>query len=259
MSASITIDGITKVFNALGKGETVTALDDVSLDVAAGEFVSLLGTSGCGKSTLLRIVAGLEQPTQGDARFNGEAIVGTDPARGMVFQDHSLFNWLTVRNNIKFAMKATHCYEQHHGSIDAWLELAGLADFGGHYPHQLSGGMQQRAALVRSLCVNPEVLLLDEPLGALDSLTRMNLQDELIRLWQERGTTMIMVTHDIDEAIYLSQRVVVMSPRPGRIQKIIEVPMRYPRNRGSDEFSLLRTKILQIMEFAHEEQIEYSL
>jgi len=246
MSASITIDGITKVFNALGKGETVTALDDVSLDVAAGEFVSLLGTSGCGKSTLLRIVAGLEQPTQGDARFNGEAIVGTDPARGMVFQDHSLFNWLTVRNNIKFAMKATHCYEQHHGSIDAWLELAGLADFGGHYPHQLSGGMQQRVGIARALAVNPEILLMDEPFSALDEFTREKLQDDLLKIWRQSGKTIVFVTHNIAEAVFLSDQIAVLSPHPGRVSAVVDIGLGRPRTRELRDSSAFNDLVVKI-------------
>jgi ABC-type nitrate/sulfonate/bicarbonate transport system ATPase subunit len=259
MSASVEIKGVTKVFARQGMDDTLFALDDINISIQPGEFVSLLGASGCGKSTLLRIVAGLEIPTKGEVFFNDEIIHGTDPRRGLVFQEHTLFAWLTVKGNIEFALKAVKQYDQKKEEIADWLAIAGLSDFADNYPHQLSGGMRQRAALVRALAVSPDVLLLDEPLGALDSFTRMTLQDELLRLWKERKNTMLMVTHDIDEAIYLSSRIVVMSPRPGRIAKILDVPMNYPRNRASDDFTELRSQILKLMEFAHDVQIEYML
>jgi len=255
---SVQINGITKIFAKQTEEGTLTALDNINLEIADGEFVALLGASGCGKSTLLRIIAGLEVPTQGEALFDGEQIEGTSPKRGLVFQEHTLFAWLTVRQNIEFALKASK-NAVNKVDINEWLKVAGLLEFANNFPHQLSGGMSQRAALVRALAVSPEVLLLDEPLGALDSFTRMNLQDELIRLWKERGNTMIMVTHDIDEAIYLSQRIVVMSPRPGRIAKILEVPMSYPRNRATGDFTELRTKILKLMDFAQDIQEEYTI
>ncbi len=259
MSAGIGINNVTKIFARQGADETLLALDSVSVDIAPGEFVTLLGTSGCGKSTLLRIIAGLEVPTKGDVLFNGEKIMGTSPQRGLVFQEHTLFTWLTVRENVEFALKATKQYRDKRHEISDWLELAGLSEFADNYPHQLSGGMRQRAALVRALAVSPEVLLLDEPLGALDSFTRMSLQDELVRLWKERGNTMIMVTHDVDEAIYLSQRIVIMSPRPGRISRIFSLPLSYPRNRASDDFTLLRTDILKLMDFASDVREEYTI
>ncbi|MDR0817971.1 MAG: ABC transporter ATP-binding protein [Oscillospiraceae bacterium] len=255
----IEIDAISKLFARADRGSTLTALENVSLDIESGEFISLLGASGCGKSTLLRILAGLEKPTMGAAKFNGEEITGTDPKRGLVFQEHTLFPWLTIKGNISFALKASKKYADERSKIADWLELAGLSDFANSYPHQLSGGMRQRAALVRALAVSPDVLLLDEPLGALDSFTRMNLQDELIRLWESRGNTMVMVTHDVDEAIYLSQRIVIMSPRPGRIAEIIEIPMSYPRNRGSSDFTEFRTRILKMMDFAKDPQEDYTI
>lgn len=259
MSALVEIRDVTKIFARQGADETMTALERVSLQIGPGEFVTLLGASGCGKSTLLRIMAGLEVPTQGEAFFDGAPIRGTDPRRGLVFQEHTLFPWLTVRGNIAFALKATKQYHRQKDEIDRWIAMAGLTEFADNYPHQLSGGMRQRAALVRALAVSPDVLLLDEPLGALDSFTRMTLQDELIRLWQERGSTMIMVTHDVDEAIYLSRRILVMSPRPGRISRVLEVPMSYPRNRASGDFTALRAQILKLLDFARDTQIEYSI
>ncbi len=257
MSASVEIRNVTKIFAR--QDETFLALQNVSVDIQPGEFVTLLGTSGCGKSTLLRIIAGLEVPTEGCALFNGEKILGPNPQRGLVFQEHTLFSWLTVKGNIEFALKATKQYKEKRGEISDWLALAGLSGFAGCYPHQLSGGMRQRAALVRALAVSPDVLLLDEPLGALDSFTRMSLQDELVRLWQERKNTMIMVTHDVDEAIYLSQRIVIMSCRPGRISKIFTFSQSYPRNRASGDFMALRTEILKYMNYAREAVEEYTI
>ncbi len=257
MSGNVEIRNLSKVFARQGADDTLHALDNVSVDIRTGEFVTLLGASGCGKSTLLRIIAGLEIPTQGEALFNGGRICGTSPKRGLVFQEHTLFAWLTVRQNIEFALKMSRQYNGCKCDIDKWLAVAGLTEFTANYPHQLSGGMRQRAALVRALAVSPDVLLLDEPLGALDSFTRMNLQDELVRLWRSRGNTMIMVTHDVDEAIYLSQRIVIMSPRPGRISKIVDVPQSYPRNRASSDFTALRNEILKFMDFAKELQQDY--
>ena len=162
-----------------------------------------------------------------------------------MFQEHTLFPWLSVKDNIIFALKSSGRYKSAASNIDKLIDTAGLRRFADSYPHQLSGGMRQRAALIRSLAVSPDLLLLDEPLGALDNFTRMSLQDEIIRLWQKRKNTMMMITHDVDEAIYLSNRVVVMSPRPGRISKIIEVPMSYPRNRTTADFVQLRTRLLK--------------
>jgi ABC-type nitrate/sulfonate/bicarbonate transport system ATPase subunit len=207
----------------------------------------------------LRIIAGLERPTRGEVLIDGEQITGTNPDRGLVFQEHTLFPWLTVKNNVIFALKASKRYEKYKNNIGKLLETAGLSEFADSFPHQLSGGMRQRSALIRSLAVSPEVLLLDEPLGALDSFTRMTLQDEIIRLWEERGNTMVLITHDVDEAVYLSNRIVVMSPRPGKITEIIDVPMSYPRNRGSSIFGELRMRLLKRLNFASDVQEDYYL
>jgi ABC-type nitrate/sulfonate/bicarbonate transport system ATPase subunit len=227
--------------------------------VEPGEFVSIVGTSGCGKTTLLRIIAGLEIPTRGEVICGDEKVLGTSPDRGLVFQEHTLFPWLTVRKNMQFAIESSRQKKANSEMIDSLLKTAGLYDFANSYPHQLSGGMRQRAALIRSLAVVPSVLLLDEPLGALDSFTRMTLQDEIIRLWNEYGNTMMLITHDVDEAIYLSQRIVVMSPRPGRITDIINVPMSYPRNRGATDFADLRIRLLKLLNFASDVQEDYYL
>ena len=260
MSKRIEITGLNKTFARSDIDGTLCAIEDLSLTVEPGEFVSIVGTSGCGKTTLLRIIAGLEIPTRGEVLCGGEEVRGTSPERGLVFQEHSLFPWLTVRKNILFALESSkRNHRLNTGIADTLLNTVGLTEFADSFPHQLSGGMRQRVALIRSLAISPDVLLLDEPLGALDSFTRMTLQDEIIRLWQEQGSTMMLITHDIDEAIYLSQRIVVMSPRPGRIAEIISVPSSYPRNRGASSFSELRLKLLKLLDFASDVQQDYYL
>jgi len=255
----IEIRNLNKTFARLDSGSTLCAIGNIDLTIEPGEFVSIVGASGCGKSTLLRIIAGLETPTQGEILCDGKKIEDTNPDRGLMFQEHTLYPWLTVRKNIIFALKSSGRYEEYKDDIDIFLEKAGLLDFSNSYPHQLSGGMRQRAALVRSLAVSPDVLLLDEPLGALDSFTRMTLQDEIIRLWKERENTMILITHDVDEAVYLSQRIVIMTPRPGVITEVINVPMTYPRNRGASDFEALRIHLLKQLNFASEAQQDYYL
>jgi ABC-type nitrate/sulfonate/bicarbonate transport system ATPase subunit len=259
MGASIEIRGVSKIFPGNGEKGSITALDNINAEITPGEFISILGASGCGKSTLLRIIAGLDSATSGAIYCEGKAVVSPDPGRGLVFQEHTLFPWMTVRGNIEFALKATRQYAKKRQEIAGWLSLADLESFAGSYPHQLSGGMRQRASLIRTLAVAPEVVLLDEPLGALDNFTRMTLQDELIRLWLERGSTMLMVTHDVDEAIYLSQRVILMSPRPGRVKDVLDIPMGYPRDRACGYFAELRIKILKQLEFAKTVPEDYSI
>jgi len=250
---------LNKTFVRPDTNEIVCAIENLNLVIKPGEFVSIVGTSGCGKSTLLRVIAGLETPTRGDVLIDGISVIEPAPNCGMVFQESSLFPWLTVRKNIVFALESAGRYKQYADTVDPLIDKAGLKDFANSYPHQLSGGMRQRAALIRSLAVAPDVLLLDEPLGALDSFTRMILQDEIIRLWKERGNTMVMITHDVDEAIYLSTRIIVMSPRPGRITEIIDVPATFPRNRGASDFSHLRNRLLKRLNFAHDAGQEYNL
>lgn len=259
MKGRIKINSLNKTFVREGYDSTLCAIESLDLTISPGEFVSVVGASGCGKSTLLRIIAGLEIPTRGEVLVDGEKVMAPGPDRGLVFQDHTLFPWLTVRKNIVFALKTARRFEEGKDRIDALIAAAGLTEFANFFPHQLSGGMRQRAALIRSLAVSPDVLLLDEPLGALDSFTRMTLQDELVRLWKERGNTMVMITHDVDEAIYLSSRIAIMSPQPGRITDIVEVSMAYPRNRGSDAFTKMRVNILKQLHFASDVQQEYNI
>ena len=258
IGGEIKATGISKVFQDASGGEIV-ALELVNLNIQPGEFLSIVGTSGCGKSTLLRMMAGLDSPTSGELFLDGELITTPNYERGLVFQDPTLFPWLNVEQNIASGLVARKLYQERKHEIEDYIGLVGLNGFEKLYPHQLSGGMAQRVALARALVNHPKVLLLDEPLGALDAFTRMQMQDELLGLWQERGTTMILVTHDVDEAIYLSDRIIIMTPRPGRIEEIIEVPLGHPRNRSHPEFMHLRIQILETMHLIQETSLSYYL
>jgi ABC-type nitrate/sulfonate/bicarbonate transport system ATPase subunit len=247
--SSLIVRGATKVFRG-ADGGLVPVLDGLSLTVAAGEMVSLVGPSGCGKSTLLRLIAGLDAPTDGELRVGTAPITGPSAERGLVFQDPNLFPWLTVRGNIQAGLVARGVLGRRRREAEDFMTLVGLEAFADAYPHQLSGGMAQRAALARALVNHPKVLLLDEPLGSLDAFTRMRMQDEVLRLWQARGTTMLLVTHDIDEAIYMSDRIVLMTPRPGCVECILDVGLERPRDRNSVGFLRLRAEILERLHFA---------
>lgn len=241
-------------------GQTVVALHNVEVEIKAGEFITLIGPSGCGKSTFLRLLAGLIHPDEGEFILDEIPITQPSYERGLVFQDPTLFPWLTVYDNIAFGLKARNIHKGKKKEVHDFISLVGLKGFEKAYPHQLSGGMAQRAALARALVNHPKVLLLDEPFGALDAFTRMNMQEELLKIWKERGTTMIMVTHDVDEAIYLSDRIFVMTPRPAKIESIIEVEIGRPRARDLPDFLKLRSKILQILDYAGTtEEIQYYL
>jgi len=231
-------------------GAITPVLDRLSLSVAHGEMVALVGPNGCGKTTLLRLLAGLEKPTSGELYFGGEPIDGPSEKRGLMFQNLDLFPWLTVRGNVAAGLVARGVRAGSRHEIDEFLQLVGLVEFAHVYPHQLSGGMAQRAALARALINRPGVLLLDEPLGALDQFTRMRMQDEVLRLWQARGTTMVLVTHDIDEAIYMSDRIALLSPRPGRVEHVLDVSLTRPRQRTSPEFLEMRVALMQMLHLA---------
>ncbi len=225
--------------------DDLTVLDDINLDIQPGEFISIVGSSGCGKSTLLRLLVGLENSYQGQIRVDGKKIFGTSLQRGIVFQDHRLFPWLSVRENVRIALhqsKLTRAEEDK--LIDEHLQLVNLTSFANAYPSQLSGGMNQRVAIARSLVNRPEILFLDEPFGALDALTRQNLQDELQRIWQAEKITMVIVTHDVEEAVFLGDRVVVMQPHPGRIKRIVDVPVPHPRKREDVRLHNIKNNIL---------------
>ncbi len=246
MVGKIEIKDVKKVFKGMD-GEDVTALEGLNLSINAGEFISLVGPSGCGKSTLLRLITGLDSTSSGDITLDGEKIKGAGCDRGLVFQNPKLFPWSNVYDNVAFGLKARKVYKEKKNDVNEFINLVGLKGFEGVYPHHLSGGMAQRAALARALINHPRVLLLDEPLGALDALTRVNMQDEIIKIWKDRKTTMIMVTHDVEEAIYMSNRVVVMTPRPAKIDKIIDINLPYPRVRDSEEFLKLKGEILGVI------------
>ena len=248
-ASSLRIDDVSKQFTA-ADGSAILALAHTSLSIAEGEMVSLVGPSGCGKSTLLRMVAGLDAPTSGRLFVGNEPITGPSAERGLMFQDPNLFPWLTVRRNVEAGLVARGVLREKRHEVAEFIRLVGLEGFATSYPHQLSGGMAQRAALARALVNHPKVLLLDEPLGALDAFTRMRMQDEVLRIWQARGTTMLLVTHDIDEAIYMSDRIVIMSPRPARVERVIDVPLERPRQRNDPRFLSLRTEILELLHFA---------
>lgn len=240
MKEDLIISGVNKSFNV--DKENVEILKDINLEIKQGEFVSIVGHSGCGKSTLLKIIAGLLEYDSGKVKLGENLIKEPDIDRGMVFQEHRLFPWLTIKNNVSLGLKDTS-KEEKDKLVSEHLELVQLSGFENAYPHQLSGGMSQRAAIARALVNNPKLLLLDEPFGALDALTRIQMQKEILRIWKQQKTTMILVTHDIDEAIFLGDRIVVMSSRPGTIQDIIKVEMPRPRDRGSSEFATLKKKV----------------
>jgi NitT/TauT family transport system ATP-binding protein/sulfonate transport system ATP-binding protein len=232
------------------KGNTVEALQDINLDVKRSEFLSIIGSSGCGKTTLLRLIAGLDKPISGELILDGEKITAPTPQKGYVFQQGCLFPWLTVEQNIAAGLKARRVYKENKAAVASYISLIGLEGFERSFPHQISGGMAQRVAIARALINNPAVLLLDEPMGALDSFTRADIQDKLLELWKKNKTTMILVTHDVDEAIYLSDRIVIMTPRPGKINEVINVAMPHPRHRGGTEFLALRRAILEKLHLA---------
>jgi ABC-type nitrate/sulfonate/bicarbonate transport system ATPase subunit len=241
-------------------GANIAVLNNINLEFRSGEFISLIGPSGCGKSTLLRLIAGLISAESGTIHLDGEQVLEPGYERGLVFQDPTLFPWKTIWENIAFGLRARGVYREEKHHVPEFFRFVGLKGFEKSYPHHLSGGMAQRAALARTLINNPKALLLDEPLGALDAFTRMNMQDEILRIWEERRMTTIMVTHDVDEAIYMAGRIVVMSARPAKIEKIITVEMGRPRERDHPDFLDLRAKILQILHFAgSRREPEYSL
>lgn len=241
---TLKLDKVSKSFAKVENDEVTHALNEIDLTMESGEFICLVGPSGCGKSTILRLVAGLILPTMGSVTVDGTEITGPSPERGMVFQRPTLFPWLTVEKNIGFSMKLQGKQKAEQAKIDRMLKIIGLESFRDDYPGQLSGGMAQRVALVRSLINEPDILLLDEPLGALDAFTRMNMQDEILKMWAENKQLAIMVTHDVDEAIYMGTRVIVLDVNPGRIVADIDIDEPYPRDRASDSFVNYRNEIL---------------
>jgi len=249
VATQLEVAGVSRVFPApRGKG-TIEALSPIDLSVAQNDFITILGPSGCGKSTLLRIVAGLDTPTAGRVLLDGRGIAGPGPDRGMVFQSYTLFPWLSVRDNICFGLRerAMPLGEQHERAA-FFIRRVGLEGFEHHYPKQLSGGMQQRTALARALANQPRMLLMDEPFGALDNQTRVLMQELLLGIWEADRKTILFVTHDVDEAIFMANRVVVMSARPGRIKADIAVALPHPRHytiKTTPEFSALKAQLTE--------------
>lgn len=240
---ALTITDLHKSFTIGGEPRLV--LDGIDLTVKPGEFVSIVGASGCGKSTLLRLIVGLDAEYSGEIRLDGERVATTSLDRGIVFQDHRLFPWMTLEQNVELALLNTDTPKARRAQIVAdHIALVNLKGFEKAYPHQLSGGMAQRAAIARALVTEPKLLLLDEPLGALDALTRVRVQSELQRIWMAQRSTVLMVTHDVEEALYLGDRVVIMAPDPGRIRRIVEVDLPHPRDRGAALLHKLKDEIL---------------
>lgn len=237
----VQIHNLNKSFHM--KEGQLEVLKDINIDIKKGEYICILGTSGCGKSTMLRMLAGLDKEYEGSILVDGEEIKGPSSDVGMIFQESRLFPWLKVEDNIAFGISKKIPAKEKKDRVHELLKLVGLEGFEKSYPHQLSGGMQQRVSIARSLIENPKVLLLDEPFGALDALTRMHMQKESLRIWEEEKTTMILVTHDIDEAIYLGDRIVILSSRPGELREIIDVNLPRPRVRTGTEFAELRNYI----------------
>ena len=248
IKSSLQVENVGMIFDRDGKQTIV--LEDISLEVGKGEFLCLLGPSGCGKSTLLNIMAGFLSPTRGDVKVGGEIVHGPDPRRIFVFQERGVFPWLTVEGNIGFGISGLPRKEQEQ-RIRHYIQMVGLEGFEKSYPSDLSGGMKQRLEVARALAVNPDMLLLDEPFGALDSITRLTMRRELLRIWEAERKTIIFVTHDIDEAVQLADRVVVMSARPAIIQQIVTIDIPHPRDISSPRYLELRDGIFQQIGLAH--------
>ncbi|GAA1559286.1 ABC transporter ATP-binding protein [Kribbella sancticallisti] len=244
-TTKISVQGVTKTY-PLGR-ETFTALDRVSLDIADNEFVTVVGPSGCGKSTLMNILAGLDEPTDGKALVDSVQVSGPSPERGVIFQQYALFPWLTVRQNVEFGLRTAHVPRaERRARAQYFIEMVGLEQFADALPKMLSGGMRQRCAIARAYAVDPSILLMDEPFGALDALTRVKLQEQLLDTWSKERRTVLFITHDVDEAVFLANRVIVMAARPGRIYDVVEVDRPYPRTeefRLSPEFAALRNRV----------------
>jgi len=245
--SKVTINSVSKMFE--NKGTLFKSLENVDLEVNEGEFLCILGPSGCGKSTILRLIAGLDEPSSGQILMDDEVIIGPDSKRGMVFQEYSLFPWRSVIENVAFPLEMKGVPEEKRNKIaEDYLKIVGLENFKDSKPYELSGGMKQRVAIIRSLAGDPEVLLMDEPFGALDIQTRNQLQKDLLKIWEDKGKTIIFVTHSVDEAIFLGDRVVLMSKSPGKIAKIYEIDIKRIRDRLSPDFLQLKQKIMNLLE-----------
>lgn len=247
-STKISVRGVNKIFRR--KNDELRVLSNVDLDVRTGEFVCLLGPSGCGKSTLLNIAGGFQTPTSGTVEVDGAPVSGPDKKRVFVFQEYGIFPWATAWDNVSLGLHDRPKEEQERITRH-YVELVGLKGFEKSFPHELSGGMRQRVALARALAVSPDIVFMDEPLGALDSLTRLQMRVELLRLWHSERMTILFVTHDVDESIQLADRIVVMSARPGRIAEIVPVSMAHPRDVGSPEYGRIKNRLYDLLGVGH--------
>lgn len=244
----IVLDNVTKIFPRLDINTTM-AVKNINLDVAPGEFICIVGASGCGKSTMLRLITGLLKPTMGKVYFDNEEVTGPSASRGFMFQQANLYPWRTVRQNVALGLQLQKKYKGREQYVEELIDLVGLKEFRDAYPYQLSGGMEQRAALARALASDPDALFLDEPLGALDAFTRANIQQQLVLIWQQRKCTMMLITHDVEEAVFLANRVIIMSPHPGKIEKEVIIDLPFPRDKNSKEFFEYRLKVLAALDF----------
>ncbi|NTJ63285.1 ABC transporter ATP-binding protein [Agrobacterium rhizogenes] len=246
MTPKISFQNVSKSFDLAGQA-AFSALQNLNLDIEDGEFITVVGPSGCGKSTAMNIAAGLTPTSSGQVLVDNMPVKGPGPERGVIFQQYALFPWLTVRQNVEFGLQISgRSKDERRRIADHFIELVGLTDFADALPKMLSGGMKQRCAIARAYAVNPKILLMDEPFGALDALTRVQLQDQLLTMWSKERRTVMFITHDVDEAVYLASRVIVMAARPGRLHKIIPVDLPFPRTeemRLSPQFSELRNEV----------------
>jgi len=245
--AAIEITRVSKQFHD-GEGGVVEALRSTSLTIGQGDFIAVVGPSGCGKSTLLNMLGGFDTPSSGNILVENEPVEGPDIERGMVFQDYALFPWLSVLDNVMFGLRKTHSKEDARATAMKWLDLVGLKDFAKKHPKHLSGGMKQRVAIARTFATDPKVILMDEPFGALDALTRRFLQQQLLKIWSEHRKTVVFITHSVQEAVYLANRVVVMTARPGRVKLDQKIDLPYPRTITAPEFRDIETQVFEALD-----------
>lgn len=255
----IEIENVSKMYIRNAGGE-MKALDSASLTISQGEFICLLGPSGCGKTTLLNLIAGFEKPSAGSVRIKGEEVKRPSSKHVTIFQNYGLLPWRTVQGNVALGLESAGYPKKKVKEIAiTYVDLVGLTEFSKHHPYQLSGGMQQRVAIARALAVDPDILFMDEPFGALDAMTRMKMQDEISGIWEKKKKTILFVTHDIDESVFLADRIVVMTPYPGRIKSIINVPLARKRDRTSSDFLAIRDSVYAALEMKETDRVEYYL
>ena len=255
----IKVDNVSKIHKN-NKSIDFKALDNINLTIEKGEFICLLGPSGCGKSTLLNLIAGFDVPSEGKVFIGGKQVIEPSSNYVTIFQNYGLLPWRNVKKNVELGLETKKISKEERSKIaDEFIELVGLSKFAKHHPMQLSGGMQQRVAIARALAVDPEIIFMDEPFGALDAMTRMNMQDEISNIWQQKKKTIIFVTHDIEEAVFLADRIVIMTPGPGKIKSIVSVPIKRKRDRTSDEFLKIRDLVFTELKMKKDIEMEYYL